>query len=260
MDDQNRILGCGIAAPSTASHYPVYWWLAVQSIVRSRTNTMTLDRATYQWFYDHIHSRYYNLLTKWCFLPFGGEASCREASLDPVRFSPADKILDMCCGAGGSTRTLARIAGPRAALFGLDLSSGQLRLARRRRGLEGVPLVEADALQCPYLDGVFDKVVISYALHEMSREHRLAALAEARRVLRDGGVVVVPEMDSPPSPAVLWFIGFWFFYWLPFNFETPTRRDMLRHGLAREVGDAGFHSVTKVSQHRGVFQTVYGFK
>jgi hypothetical protein len=35
---------------------------------------------------------------------------------------------------------------------------------------------------------------------------------------------------------------------------------MLRHGLAREVEDAGFNSVAKVSRHRGVFQTVFGLK
>ena len=47
-------------------------------------------------------------------------------------------------------------------------------------------------------------------------------------------------------------------YWLPFNFETPTRKDMLRRGLAEEVREAGFEEVRKASFARGVFQVVRG--
>jgi demethylmenaquinone methyltransferase/2-methoxy-6-polyprenyl-1,4-benzoquinol methylase len=221
---------------------------------------MTADRRTYKWFYDHIHSRYYKLLLQWCFLPFGGETCCREALLTPVRFLPAERILDLCCGTGGATRTLTQIAGPHTQLFGLDLSSGQLRRARRQPQLRRVHFVEADARRTPFRDNVFDKVVIAHALHEMPRAMRQAVLAEARRILRDGGAVVVVEVDDPAQPAWRWLIGFWFFYWLPFNFETDTRRDMLQHGLAQEVAGAGFKSVTKESKYRGVFQTVQGFK
>ena len=52
----------------------------------------------------------------------------------------------------------------------------------------------------------------------------------------------------------------WFFYWLPLNFETPTRRDMLRRGVANEVREAGFRTVSKTSVARGVLQTVVGRK
>jgi ubiquinone/menaquinone biosynthesis C-methylase UbiE len=217
-------------------------------------------RNAYKWFYDHVHSGYYDLLVKWCFAPFGGEGRLRELLLAPVRFPAGERVLDMCCGTGGATRTIAGLAGRECQLFGLDLSIGQLRHARRHPELDGVHFVEADAFLSPFIDGVFDKVVIPHALHEMYREVRLAVLAEARRILRDGGTVVVLELDRPAHRAARWFVGGWFFYWLPFNFETPTRRDMLRHGVAREVEEAGFREVTKTSRHRGAFQTVVGVK
>ncbi len=94
----------------------------------------------------------------------------------------------------------------------------------------------------------------------MPREIRLAVLAEARRVLGDDGRAIVLELDNPKSLWVRIFVGVWFFYWLPFNFETPTRRDMLKHGLAEELREAGFNRITKDSIYRGVFQVVQGVK
>lgn len=221
---------------------------------------MTLDRRSYRWFYDHVHSTYYDLLVKWCFLPFGGDARLRRGLLKPVSFSPGERILDMCCGTGGATRAIAEAAGRGARLFGLDLSSGQLLRARLDPKLERVHLVEADAFRSPFRDDVFDKVVIPHALHEMPREIRQAVLSEARRILRDDGTIVVLEVDRPPHTVMRWLTGLWFFYWLPFNFETPTRRDMLRRGLARELEEAGFRSVMRTTGYRGAFQTVQGAK
>ena len=51
-------------------------------------------------------------------------------------------------------------------------------------------------------------------------------------------------------------MGFWAFYWLPGNFETPTRRDMLKHGVVNEVKEAGLSNVRKYSSYKGAFQTV----
>ncbi len=109
-------------------------------------------------------------------------------------------------------------------------------------------------------DGAFDKVFVTHMIHEMPRATRLALLREARRLLRDGGELIVLELDNPESLLLRAFIWFWWFYWLPFNFETPTRKDMLRRGLAEEVREAGFEEMRKASFARGAFQVVRGRK
>ncbi|NIM49254.1 MAG: methyltransferase domain-containing protein [Gemmatimonadales bacterium] len=221
---------------------------------------MALDRTKYKWFYDHIHSRYYNILIKWLFLPFGGETRCRGELLAPVRFLPDERILDMCCGTGGATYSITKQAAKGSRIVGIDLSSGQIRVARRRSELGEVQLLEGDAGCTAFRDRAFDKVFITHALHEMPRTGRKAVLAEARRTLRDNGTVIVLELDNPGNVLVRLLMGFWFFYWLPFNFETPTRRDMLEHGLVTELGEAGFAHITKTSKYRGVFQVLQGVK
>lgn len=225
---------------------------------RLRDKTTVLNRKSYKWFYDNIHSRYYDLLMKYCFLPFGGEARCREELMAPIDFSPGERILDMCCGTGGATLAIAGKAGEASEIVGMDLSLGQLRRAGKKRRLSKVRFLEGDVVRTGLEDGYFDKVFITHALHEMPRENRLEVLAETKRVLKDRGLVIVLELDNPESIFVRLFAGLWLFYWLPFNVETSTRRDMLKHGLANEVREAGFKNVRKISKLRGVCQVVEG--
>lgn len=105
-----------------------------------------------------------------------------------------------------------------------------------------------------------DKVFVTYALHEMLRNERLKTLMEAKRILKESGKVIVLELDNPKNFFVRIFIGFWFGYWLPFNFETPTRRDMLKYGLTNEAKEAGFRNIRKILKYKGVFQIVEGEK
>jgi ubiquinone/menaquinone biosynthesis C-methylase UbiE len=216
------------------------------------------SRKSYKWFYDNVQSHYYDLAMKWCYFPFGGEGRCRLRLIEPIGFGREDKILDMCCGTGGATFPVAEKAGEEAEITGMDLSRGQLRIAQRRANRLGTRKDHFKNLK--FIEGHFDRVLITHALHEMRREERLKALKEAKRVLRDGGKVTILELDHPKNPFVRLFVGFWFFYWLPFNFETQTRRDMLRCGLENELEEVGFGNIRKISSHQGVFQVVEGEK
>ena len=218
------------------------------------------ERRWYKWFYDQLHSHYYDLLMKWCWLPLGGEAKCREELVSSIDFSPDGRILDMCCGTGTATFAIARRAGKRNKIIGMDLSSGQIRIAKRKNRYDNIEFTEGDAAGTGFTEGEFDKVFITHALHEMPRQSRFRVLVEAQRILKDKGELVVLELDRPENVFVRLFLGFWFLYWLPFNFETTTRRDMLKHGLCGEVREAGFGNVRKVSLRRGVLQIVKGEK
>ena len=150
---------------------------------------MVLNRKTYRWFYDHIHCRYYNLLTRWCFLPFGGEKKFREEMLTSIDFQSQDKILDMCCGTGNATFAIAKKAAKKAEIIGIDLSSGQINFARRKN--YNFYFMVMDAIRTGFKDCYFDKVFITHAIHEMSRKIRLDTLNEARRILKEKGRVII---------------------------------------------------------------------
>jgi ubiquinone/menaquinone biosynthesis C-methylase UbiE len=214
----------------------------------------------YRWFYDHILSRGYDAGVRVWFFPFGGEAAVRRSLVAAIGLSPGGRVLDLCCGTGGTTHVLRDAVGAGSDVYVVDLSLGQLRRAVSRNQRPNVRFLLMDAGSTGFRDGSFGTVVIPHALHEMWRETRLAVLAEARRLLKDGGLVAVLELDRPNS--LLWrlFLGLWWYYWLPFNFETPTRRDMIKYGVANELAEAGFTDVTKHSLHHDALQVVTGRK
>ena len=110
--------------------------------------------------------------------PDGRSSYERLASLASQGMS----VLDVACGTGA---LLSRVSETESStrLVGIDLSESELRLARVR--LPGVPLYAARAQALPFSDAAFDLVVCHMALMLMDEPER--ALAESRRVLREGG-------------------------------------------------------------------------
>ena len=101
------------------------------------------------------------------------------------------RILDAGCGSGP---LFAELRDRGAAVSGIDSSTGMLELARRRLG--GKADLQAADLRdpLPFPDGAFDDVIASLVLHYL-RDWG-PTLAEFRRVLKDGGRLIV-SVDHP---------------------------------------------------------------
>src|SRR5947208_11507830 len=83
----------------------------------------------------------------------------RFLETDPI--GPADRVLDIGCGSGQSTRDAARLARDGSAL-GVDLSESMLIDARRRASTEGLTNVEflrADAQVHAFDTETFDLAI-----------------------------------------------------------------------------------------------------
>ena len=217
-------------------------------------------RPLYRWYYNHVACHYYNIMMVWCCLPLGGERKMRNTLLSCIDLKPDDRILEMCCGTGSLTLAAAAKMEQDTPVKAVDISWGQIEIANRRNTFPNVEFLVMDASDTTFPDGAFDKVFIPHALHEMYEDMRLAVLREAYRILADGGTLIVMEMDIPPNILLRWFVALWWFYWLPFNFETPTRREMLKHGLKRELREAGFQNITKTSVYGGTLQVMSGIR
>jgi ubiquinone/menaquinone biosynthesis C-methylase UbiE len=166
-----------------------------------------------------------------------------SAQLDILQSSldPASQILDAGCGCGVPVaKTLTKAAHR---VIGLDLSAGQLRLARRQT--TGLEPVQADLADLPFRDQSFDALVSFYAVIHVPREEHLAVLKEFRRVLRPGGrlLVCMGWKDLPADLDPESWLGapmFWSHYEASVNLELFKSAGVVVANAA-EVPDPNGH-------------------
>jgi len=108
-----------------------------------------------------------------------------------VAMLPSDwMIADLGCGTGHLT---AQLASSVRRVIGVDHSAAMLKAARKRTAhLDNVELRRGDLEAVPIDDGSCDAVVLMLVLTYVSRP--IQALAQAARILRPGGKVVVVDL------------------------------------------------------------------
>lgn len=152
-------------------------------------------------------------------------------------FAPAD-ILDLGCSVGHQTLPWAR-AYPRATVTGIDVAAPCLRYAHGRAQAQGVTahFRQADATALPWPDASFDLVYSSMFLHELPLKDIKTVFAEARRVLRPGGMLLHYEL--PPNNALSAYDGFYLDWDCWYNNE-PFYKTYRDQDPAALCADAGF--------------------
>ena len=103
---------------------------------------------------------------------------------------PGMKILDMAAGPGASSEPLFKRG---AEVISADFSHGMLDAGRRQRPY--LTFQWADALALPFEDNSFDLYTISFGLRNTHKTEE--ALAQALRVVRPGGRLVIVEFSAP---------------------------------------------------------------
>jgi SAM-dependent methyltransferase len=121
------------------------------------------------------------------------EARRRLTGSSPVR------VLEIGCGIGLLTRRLRPLF---MEVWGIDPSISSLGQAAR----PPERLIAADGLRTPFPDGSFDLVLAVSVLHHVPAGSRAAFLAEAARVTRPGGVVLLCE-HNPWNPLTRLVVG-----------------------------------------------------
>lgn len=116
---------------------------------------------------------------------YGGMRAVSAALLDSAYPGRRDlRILDAGCGTGGDALFLRRYGQ----VLGLDFAAEALRLGGERHPGR---LTRGSVMALPYADASFDLVTSFDVLYHRGVPDEGAALAEARRVLRPGGRLLI---------------------------------------------------------------------
>jgi SAM-dependent methyltransferase len=110
-------------------------------------------------------------------------------------FAPGARVLELGCGVGSQTITIAA-RNRQAQIVSVDVSSSSLAVAADRigaAGLRNVEFVEADLYALPFDPATFDHVFVCFVLEHLADP--VAALQVAHSMLTPGGQLTVIEGD-----------------------------------------------------------------
>lgn len=170
-------------------------------------------RRTFHWQTDGYFSQHsaklYDLGVELLFVGMA-DVMRRQALAEVIRRKPRSQVRLLDVGAGtGRFLLQAASALPGSRLSGVDLSPWYVSYARDlldsdRLGTNHPPEIDvANAESLPFPDNSFDVVTSVFMFHELPRRVRRSAIAEMRRVLVPGGLLVLEDAAQPSDSPEL---------------------------------------------------------
>ena len=140
----------------------------------------------------------------------------KTALMDWLAPRDGQHLLDVAGGTGDiAFRFLERAPGARVTVC--DMTESMLVEGRKRAQAQDrqdrLSWVTGDAMALPFPDNSFDRYTISFGIRNVTRIPD--ALAEAYRVLRPGGRLVVLEFSQLPVPMMQWLYDRYSFNVIP---------------------------------------------
>jgi ubiquinone/menaquinone biosynthesis C-methylase UbiE len=129
---------------------------------------------------------------------FGNYGRLRDAALAELGETVSGSTLQVACVYGTLTPLLRRRLAPDAHLDVVDILPVQLRNLAAKIPADGrVRLVQSDSSSLACADASYDQVLLFFLLHEQPEHVRRKTLAEALRVVKPGGKIVIMDYHRP---------------------------------------------------------------
>lgn len=193
----------------------------------------------------------YDLLNR--LLSLGIDRRWRRFAVGKIGVAGTGRVLDVATGTGDVALEIASQTPAGVSVVGVDFCKEMVDLGRVKvessRHAGRITLQVAPCEEIPYEDRTFDAATIAFGIRNVVDRNK--GLTEMRRVLKDGGRIVILEFSTPTMPLFRSLYHFYFLKMLPriggafsrFSayqylpdsvLEFPSRETF--EGMMREVG------------------------
>lgn len=211
-------------------------------------------KKTYWWAYVHPNAvRVFERDWLVNLILFGNYSTLRDAALAELGPQIAGRTLQVACAYGDLTPRLCERIADDGQLHVIDVLPIQLDNLKRKLPVDTrVSLYQRDSAALGFEDASCDNVLLFFLLHEQPENVRRRTLAEACRVVKPGGKVVIVDYHGPQN-------------WNPVRHPLrallrrlePYADDLWRNEITTFLPqDANFSGISKETYFGGLYQKV----
>lgn len=179
-------------------------------------------------------------------------------------------ILDACCGSGTSTIQVSSKA-KEAKIFGIDISEKMISIARDRyKDSKNIAFSVGDIMSLDFKNNSIDCITIVFGIRNIIERKR--ALEELKRVVKDGGKIVILEFNYIKKGLFGHLFRFYLNRILPTAGGLLTGKPSAYKHLSQSIRDfpdpesfslimkrSGWRNIEKIPLTRGICSIFMGY-
>ncbi|MEA5097466.1 MAG: rhodoquinone biosynthesis methyltransferase RquA [Burkholderiaceae bacterium] len=206
-------------------------------------------RKLYWWAYEHpLAVKFWDHDFLINFILLGNYDRLGDAVLEEFPQPLDGRTLQISCAYGKLTPRLQKQLGANAQLDIIDVLQVQLDNTRRKlqQPDERITLTQCNAAALKCADASYDRALMFFLPHELPEPVRRIALAEAFRVIKPGGQLVLVEFHKPK-----WWHPLRLYQRLVFLLFEPFAVDLWQHDLTEYFPPELKYTVDKKATYFG---------
>ena len=183
---------------------------------------------------------------------WGNYRRLREEALSEIIQHFQGNMLQLACVYGDLTERLAAKLSLKGRLDLVDISQAQLDNALSKLGQrQNINLIQQDTSSLDFPDNEYDVTLLFFLLHEQPESVRLSTLAEALRVTRKGGKIIIVDYHRASLWNPLRYFMKGIYRWL-----EPFAEDFISTDVSDTLPSDKVAGITKQVYFGGLYQKV----
>lgn len=180
--------------------------------------------------FDNI-SEHYDFLNH--FLSFGIDKVWRRKVRKLASNYNTSNILDIATGTGDLAIELSKLNPEK--ITGIDISEKMLSIAKKKTANlnSNIEFLYSSGEKTPFSGNSFDLITIAFGIRNFVNP--LSGLKEAKRLLKNDGVLIILEFSKPRSVIIRKMFNVYFFKILPFLANLFAKNKTAYHYLPASV-------------------------